>query len=155
MWSPANLFRTQFFAQNVCLCVTPINSCFTTYKAGLHDYKEKKRFWILFSHTQLGQAEKKENKGERDTDTLKEMGETEKQTERENGKGRHSKKRSLERVGRLSPQPTVNKPPWEIQDSCTHSYTHIHTTKRTKHDKIKNTTLSSRIVEENNKKSGV
>jgi len=59
------------------------------------------------------------------------MGELEKQTEREKGRGRHPKKHSLESLGRLSRL-------WEIQDSCTHSHTYIlpyTTIKRAKQNK--------------------
>lgn len=122
--------------------LTPLNSYFTTCKVGLLAVKKKKKGSgsYLDTHSETRQEKWRENKEERDIDTLKEMGEIEKQTEREKGRGRHPKKHSLESLGRLSRQPTVNKPPWEIQDSCTHSRTHTYiltytTIERTKHNK--------------------
>lgn len=128
----ANLFRTQFFTQNACLCslLTPLNSSILQLARHARVRGKNVSGSYLATHSQTRQEKWRENKVERDTDTLKEMGEIEK------GRGRHSKKHSLESLGSLSRQPTVNKPPWEIQDSHAHAriYTTIKTTKHNKKD---------------------
>lgn len=84
VWSQSNksVQSTVFHSECMFVFPTPLNS--SILQLARHARVRKTFFfWILFSHTQPDKAGKmKEHKVERDTDTLKEMGEIEKLKER-------------------------------------------------------------------------